>query len=1348
MPSDTPQVTRPRSGSPVPPPKPVDKKEIDWVRALAGAGKESGKTKALDDARNDIIGNATGKLKNSTGELDGLKFDMTVKGDANLKAKLLSLMGKQSTMTTLTGTGDAMKEIDTYHDLDKLETVDPEKLKKAGESMRVIVEAGQEIDAKLMELYCKEEGIDPKEIAALQKALEKKRADEKDPVMRAKKKQGWEEPVKKGEKDAVDPETLKKYEAMRAKIEKTVRDEVYAPMVREGLMPENFVPDKYSEVAQTFEGASDAYMERLEEYTKELDENAEKLKHLGIAKEVVSKTFEGAKGVLQAIPGGGDLIQHVETGLMVADTLTSGAFDVAEQVIKKDDALSIAQTVARTISGALKATGQVPDGVLSCIDQGLSIAITGGRVVKGLSEGNSQDVLNALADGLAQSLTLAGTFTDIPNLEIIKTAASKALKNAGLGAALLKALKSGDKAAIQKALSAVVQAGIDTLGTLVTTVVKEEVGGQTGEDVEQGIEIGTKALNGFIDGAIMKDPKKMATALGGLANDCCSAYVPGDLGPALGSAVQSAIGSVATVGLAIEKCDPQGIVDALVSALQDGVKTALGEVGKTQDVPDLTLIQTAIAKAVNVGGLVAALGIALKKKPADEKAVKAALGALVKGGIEAAGAIVTETVKTTVGGKTGEDVETGVGIGTTAMEGFVDAMLSEDKVGGMVKALGGLAQSCCSTYLPSEYGTLLGKSLNTALSGGADLGKAMLGGDPEAVLKTFGKLASDALDNVAESLKDSNPDASKAITEASSAVKGGAGALSGAAALRKAMKEGPSSAIEKAFKEMLNSLLDPIVSKIKPEDLAKDSEAEDGGGDAEEGGEEEESEDGTAEVSKQAAKEQEQYEGDLKAIIEKANKAIKAGGPQDKIAAATKARDAAIKELLEQNMMKSEIAGDSAAFSDMLNNSMDGGDDDGDTRTLKSLIATIQKDRATLNMVDSLASMGIAAAAHFFPPLGAVLDFKKFAMEVAKTVEHMRLLLEWQRNAQEARNAVTVQVHAMLNRVKLEDSAVIEHSMKAAIALISAIGQVVAAVGAHAAPVGVAMTAGAKIAGTALDVALKVKTAAEMEIAWRAYQKALKDPRDRKAIRMAIQKNPTMAKYAMVWGALNDGNPIAKKVLKRCGLTDAIIAKESSNVAGVVEYLEVLYNDDPIVLRAVPDTTEWGWKAPKPELTLRCWTTFLSAAQKDGKPKMKAGTGGAVTAAFGGLEKAQGELAKAKSARLRLEKFVQSQAAANTEAMMGKDEKAKAEEKPKADKRVALLQVKLDAALKAEKEKQEAVLAAYLKLKKDCLGFKPVNDKDEPYVRVGEYLDALAALAEIAVRELGGETVGLERDAA
>lgn len=67
-----------------------------------------------------------------------------------------------------------------------------------------------------------------------------------------------------------------------------IRRELWTPLVRSGLIPENMVPDKFSEEAQAFKGANAVYTDKLKDYSKKSTGKEDILKGLSIAKDVVS----------------------------------------------------------------------------------------------------------------------------------------------------------------------------------------------------------------------------------------------------------------------------------------------------------------------------------------------------------------------------------------------------------------------------------------------------------------------------------------------------------------------------------------------------------------------------------------------------------------------------------------------------------------------------------------------------------------------------------------------------------------------------------------------------------------------------------------------------------------------------------------------------------------------------------------------------------------------------------------------------------------------------------------------------------------------------------------------------
>ncbi|MBI1169967.1 hypothetical protein GC209_01090 [bacterium] len=71
--------------------------------------------------------------------------------------------------------------------------------------------------------------------------------------------------------------------------EAEIRNEVWTPLVRSGLIPDNMVPDEYSEHAVAFEGARELYAEKIAAFSEGKTKGREKLKRgLKIGKQTVS----------------------------------------------------------------------------------------------------------------------------------------------------------------------------------------------------------------------------------------------------------------------------------------------------------------------------------------------------------------------------------------------------------------------------------------------------------------------------------------------------------------------------------------------------------------------------------------------------------------------------------------------------------------------------------------------------------------------------------------------------------------------------------------------------------------------------------------------------------------------------------------------------------------------------------------------------------------------------------------------------------------------------------------------------------------------------------------------------
>jgi hypothetical protein len=88
----------------------------------------------------------------------------------------------------------------------------------------------------------------------------------------------------------------------------------------------------------------------------------------------------------------------------------------------------------------------------------------------------------------------------------------------------------------------------------------------------------------------------------------------------------------------------------------------------------------------------------------------------------------------------------------------------------------------------------------------------------------------------------------------------------------------------------------------------------------------------------------------------------------------------------------------------------------------------------------------------------------------------------------------------------------------------------------------------------------------------------------------------------MAYGALHDGNAIAREAMRRCNITEATLVQPETNVDKLVEYLETLYSDDPVIVKAVPVKNDWY--PGEVELSYSSFSRFFYKATQDANPKL------------------------------------------------------------------------------------------------------------------------------------------------
>lgn len=318
---------------------------------------------------------------------------------------------------------------------------------------------------------------------------------------------------------------------------------------------------------------------------------------------------------------------------------------------------------------------------------------------------------------------------------------------------------------------------------------------------------------------------------------------------------------------------------------------------------------------------------------------------------------------------------------------------------------------------------------------------------------------------------------------------------------------------------------------------------------------------------------------------------------------------------------------DSEDFAQMLNNDFAGAMAESEdpvqqarlaVAKLEPLIAKLKQDKAWLKLMDTLANVPLKVAAAMFEQAGPLGSFKECAQNMYAAVQHLRELQKWQQSMADSRNAGASElVAAEFNRAGLEESYKQSDFINAGLKAIETIGSALK-LSVALAPVGGGIEVASKLTSETAKLVTKYFDAGKLKKAWRDYETAIADPEDRKNIRQALRSNPTLSKYALAWAAVEGQSQLARDAMRSCGLSDAVLNDKDTNAHAVVEYLETLFDRDPIVLKSQPSPDSW-WPAAV-ELSSRGWMKFLKAAA-DAEGSLQDTSGLAITQLLVRMEK-------------------------------------------------------------------------------------------------------------------------------
>ncbi|MEM7046291.1 MAG: hypothetical protein AAF442_01395 [Pseudomonadota bacterium] len=300
--------------------------------------------------------------------------------------------------------------------------------------------------------------------------------------------------------------------------------------------------------------------------------------------------------------------------------------------------------------------------------------------------------------------------------------------------------------------------------------------------------------------------------------------------------------------------------------------------------------------------------------------------------------------------------------------------------------------------------------------------------------------------------------------------------------------------------------------------------------------------------------------------------------------------------------------------------------------SIEALIAQIKKDQATLKTIQTIIASGITVASQFYEALNAAGYAKAFLFEAMDAINRAKQYNAMMDSLRDATASASVYGEAITNlsrNTKIHLTSAMIHMVCDAAKLAGA----VITVAGVTAPIGTAIVKSAQTAQKICDYSKRAVTEAQMILAWRTYKQALAQKGNRKLIRKALRENPTLAKYAMAYGGLVEKNPVMMNLLNKIGLTDRFLTDPHADTHKVVMLLELIFADDPVLLRAIP--IPMSWHPPiKLELTLATWLTYYHTALKDTKPALQKGGIGSINGAITRLEKAHATITAAGGDRL------------------------------------------------------------------------------------------------------------------
>ncbi len=262
--------------------------------------------------------------------------------------------------------------------------------------------------------------------------------------------------------------------------------------------------------------------------------------------------------------------------------------------------------------------------------------------------------------------------------------------------------------------------------------------------------------------------------------------------------------------------------------------------------------------------------------------------------------------------------------------------------------------------------------------------------------------------------------------------------------------------------------------------------------------------------------------------------------------------------------------------------------------TIERKARDIEQANASLELAVKLVSGGAAALAVLFEPLAAAGALVKFIANMKHMIDRASDAVAWLENQNDLLKACSPYSQAAKNFTHNQRVHSVHYGINAGLELLK---MAAAISGTTHADFGAGKAAGTVLAGMSLleGAIYKAKMKWDLEAGYKAFVKASKNPKSRKAGLQGLISNPTLAKYSIAWGAYVKKDQLAVHAISSAGLNERDLEDEKAGLDKVVEYLQTRYPEDNVVLRKIATVS---WSPGKIELTIECWSRTKAQAQR------------------------------------------------------------------------------------------------------------------------------------------------------